>query len=66
VKGRPTSGVARPLDLVRSKLQAAGDPARRRSKRLMDLADAQALVEDEPGLLLALSAAEKNQLDAGF
>jgi hypothetical protein len=58
--------VSRPLDLVRSKLKAASDPARRRSKRLMDLADAQALVEDDPGLSLELSAEERGQLAGGF
>jgi hypothetical protein len=57
--------VSRPLDLVRSKLKAASDPARRRSKRLMDLADAQALVEDDPELLHELTVQEKGQL-GGF
>ena len=33
------------VDLLHEKLRAASDPARRRSKRLQDLADAQALLE---------------------
>src|SRR5207247_956014 len=35
-------------DLLHEKLRAGRDPARRRSKRLQDLADAQALLELEP------------------
>ncbi|MBP9822591.1 MAG: hypothetical protein KBF21_00075 [Thermoanaerobaculia bacterium] len=48
-----------PIDLLRAKLRAAQDPARRRSKRLQDLADAQGLVEDRPELLPALEPAER-------
>lgn len=32
--------VVRPIDLVRQKIRAGSDPARRRSKRLSDLVDA--------------------------
>ncbi len=52
-----------PLDLLRAKLRAAADPARRRSKRLLDLADAQGLVEDHPELLPALAPAERAVLE---
>lgn len=52
-----------PLDLLRAKLRAAQDPARRRSKRLQDLADAQGLVEDHPDLLNALDRAERIVLE---
>ena len=51
--------VAPALELVRSKLRAAGDHARRASKRLRDLADAQSLVERDPDLEKGLSEAEK-------
>lgn len=37
-------------DLLHEKLRAGRDPARRRSKRLQDLADAQALLERDPRL----------------
>lgn len=56
--------VLAPLDLVKEKLRAAGDPARRRSKRLQDLADANALVEDHPRLRESLSSEEARALDA--
>jgi hypothetical protein len=49
-------------DLLRAKLRAAADPARRRSKRLLDLADAQGLVEDHPELEATLSADERDRL----
>ena len=52
-----------PLDLLRAKLRAAADPARRRSKRLLDLADAQGLVEDHPELLPELAPAEQVALE---
>lgn len=52
-----------PLDLLRAKLRAAADPARRRSKRLLDLADAQGLVEDHPELLLGLEPVERTTLE---
>ena len=50
-------------DLLHAKLRAAVDPARRRSKRLQDLADAQALVETFPPLEQELSAEERALLD---
>ena len=52
-----------PLDLLRAKLRAAADPARRRSKRLLDLADAQGLVEDHPDLLPELAPADRAVLE---
>jgi len=36
------------IDLLHEKLRAASDTARRRSKRLQDFADAQALLESAP------------------
>lgn len=56
--GNLTMRVAAPVDLVHAKLLAASDPARRRSKRLQDLADAQGLVEDHPEIAAGLSAEE--------
>ena len=50
-------------DLLHEKLRAAADPARRRSKRLQDLADAQALLESTPALTHELSVAERAILD---
>jgi hypothetical protein len=50
-------------DLLHEKLRAASDPARRRSKRLQDLADAQALLESTPALEQELSAEERAVLD---
>jgi hypothetical protein len=50
-------------DLLHAKLRAAADPARRRSKRLQDLVDAQALLESTPALLHELSVAERALLD---
>src|SRR5262245_23281068 len=51
------------VDMLHAKLRAGGDPARRRSKRLQDLADAEALLEADPGLVRELTAAEKALLD---
>ena len=51
------------LDLLHKKLRAATDPARRRSKRLQDFADAQALLEATPTLAEVLTAAERALLD---
>jgi hypothetical protein len=51
------------VDLLHAKLLAAADPARRRSKRLQDLADAQALVESFPLLEQELSNEERALLD---
>ncbi len=50
-------------DLLHEKLRAASDPARRRSKRLQDLADAQGLLEATPGLRVELTEAERATLD---
>ncbi len=50
-------------DLLHEKLRAASDPARRRSKRLQDFADAQALLELFPELASGLSAEERSRLD---
>jgi predicted nucleotidyltransferase len=51
-------------DLLHEKLRAGTDPARRRSKRLQDLADAQSLLEETPELRVELSAAEQAILAA--
>jgi hypothetical protein len=56
--GTPLRVVSK-IDLLRQKLRAGSDPARRRSKQLQDLADAQALVEDEPALLPQLTEDER-------
>jgi len=50
-------------DLLHEKLRAGSDPARRRSKRLQDLADAQALLEQDPTLRSQLTADERAVLD---
>jgi hypothetical protein len=50
-------------DLLREKLRAAADPARRRSKRFQDLADVQALLEATPELAGALSPEERARLE---
>jgi hypothetical protein len=50
-------------DLLHEKLRAARDPARRRSKRLQDLADAESLIEQDPGLAEELTSEERAQLD---
>ena len=55
--------VLRADDLLHEKLRAGRDPARRRSKRLQDLADAQALLEQHPKLEQALTADERDLLD---
>jgi hypothetical protein len=55
--------VIRKVDLLHDKLRAGCDPARRRSKRLQDLADAQALLEADPRLSAELTAEERSLLD---
>jgi hypothetical protein len=50
-------------DLLHAKLRAAVDPARRRSKRLQDLADTQALIESFPDLEQELSDGERALLE---
>ena len=56
--------VAPVLELVRSKLRAADDPARRRSRRLIDLADACALTEQHPAALAKLAPDERRRLES--
>lgn len=56
--------VIRRVDLLHEKLRAGADPAQRRSKRLQDLADAQALIEMDAGLAAELTAAECALLDS--
>ena len=51
--------VIRAADLLHEKIRAAADPARRRSKRLQDLADAEALIEANSELAKELRAEEK-------
>ena len=58
LEGRPLRVLSK-LDLLRQKLRAGSDPARRRSRRLQDLADAEALVEDEPALAQQLTDTER-------
>lgn len=49
-------------DLLHEKLRAGRDPARRQSKRLQDLADAQSLLEHDPALERELTSEEKDLL----
>ncbi len=56
--------VLRVMDLLHQKLRAGSDPARRRSKRLQDLADAESLLEGDPGLADSLSEDERAILDS--
>jgi len=58
-----TLRVIRVADLVRQKLRAGSDPARRRSKRLSDLVDAQGLLEAYPDLRADLTPEELAVLD---
>ena len=51
------------VELLHEKMRAGTDPARRRSKRLQDLADAEALLEVNPDLARHLSADERLALD---
>jgi hypothetical protein len=55
--------VIRRADLLHEKLRSGADPARRRSKRLQDLGDAEALLEADPSLSEQLTAAERALLD---
>ena len=50
-------------DLLHEKLRAASNPVQRRSKRLQDLVDAQALLESTPTLAQELHAEERALLD---
>ncbi|HXH38269.1 MAG TPA: nucleotidyl transferase AbiEii/AbiGii toxin family protein [Thermoanaerobaculia bacterium] len=58
-----TLRVIRAVDLLHEKLRAASDPARRRSKRLQDLADVEALLEENPELVRELEPRERALLD---
>jgi|SRR5215203_3548363 len=58
-----TLRVIRVIDFVRQKLRAGSDPARRRSKRLSDLVDAQGLLETYPDLRVELTPEELVVLD---
>ena len=58
-----TLRVIRVEDLLHEKLRAGSDPARRRSKRLQDLSDVQALLETRPDLAHVLTAKEHEILD---
>ena len=55
--------VVRSVDLVRQKIRAGSDRARRRSKRLVDLGDAQGLLEAYPALREELTMDELAVLD---
>jgi hypothetical protein len=57
-----TLRVIRVIDLLHEKLRAGSDPARRRSKRLQDLADAEALLEMDPELARGLTPSERSLL----
>ena len=58
-----TLRVVQLADLLHEKLRAGRDPARRRSKRLQDLADVQALLEGRPDLERELTPEEQALLD---
>jgi hypothetical protein len=51
-----------PVDLVRAKLRAAEDPARRTSKRFIDFADIKTLFEEHPDLPGELTADETQRI----
>jgi predicted nucleotidyltransferase len=55
--------VIRVVDLLHEKIRAGSDPARRRSKRLQDLADAEALLEAYPELKQHLRPEEVKVLE---
>jgi hypothetical protein len=54
-----TLRVIRVVDLLHEKLRAGSDPERRRSKRLQDLADAEAILEENPDLAEQLRPDER-------
>lgn len=58
-----TLRVMRAVDLLHEKIRAGSDPARRRSKRLQDLGDAQALLETHPDLRATLDPDELAVID---
>lgn len=51
------------VELLRAKIRAASDDARRKSKRLQDLSDIQALLENDASLLESLSESERRSLE---
>ena len=55
--------IIRRADLLLEKLRSGSDPAWRRSKRLQDLADAQALFEADPTLAADLTAEQRSILE---
>ena len=55
--------VIKAADLLHAKIRAASDPARRRSRRLQDLADAEALMEAHPDLAELVDGEERAILD---
>ncbi len=63
VLGDATLHILATADLLLAKMAAARDPARRRSKRLRDVADALALVEQSPDLRQTLTAEDLVWLD---
>jgi hypothetical protein len=56
--------VLRRVDLLHEKLRAGSDPARRGSKRLLDMSDVKGLIEETPELLDSLTEAERAIVDA--
>jgi len=62
VLGRRIRFIA-PVDLVRAKLRAASDLARRRSKRMQDATDIATLLEQHPELRGSLDDREKSEID---
>ncbi len=58
-----TLRVIQPVDLLHEKIRAGSDPARPRSKRLQDLADAEALLEADSELGRHLRPDERAVLD---
>ena len=51
--------IASPAALVKEKLRAASDPARRESKRFQDLTDAKSLAEEHPEVEEQLTPSER-------
>lgn len=62
--GEATLRVLHPADLLHEKLRSGRDPARRRSKRLQDLVDAQSLLEQHAELGATLTKEERALLDS--
>jgi hypothetical protein len=54
--------VAPVVEIIRAKLRAADDPARRRSKRMQDMTDAVALAEQHPAVAKKLRPDERRRL----